>query len=454
MAALLFIGLVAVALGYPVRPDEVEHVHAAWLVAVGQVPYRDFFQHHHPLLWLTMAPLVRVLPQSSAAVIVLRLGYVGVALVTVCLAWRLAWLSTYSSRVAWIAVILLGSSGTFLISVMQIRPDPAMTMFVVWSAVLLMRGVVHRRPGEQVLAGIAASVAVLFLQKAVLLFLALFVLGLAAHWTRVWRWDNATVVRFVAGALIPCGVGAAWLIGVGADRDYVVTNWVFNVSATLDTVREPNRVAGLSLIFWALGLWGAVAVLGHRQQQPRVWAVGVLALSLVGALVLARAFRAHYLLQAAPFLAVAAAWKIEGLLDRHRASPALCGAVVALLVLPVPVHVVTKRSATDEDASRRALIDYVLARAGPDEAVYDPSCQFNLFRRDLDYVGGSAMVLASRMEKYARATGTSPSAYDPCELIRDGRPRFVHDPDTVFDRCGLSRSYVATPFARLFERSP
>ncbi len=453
MAALLFIGLVAVALGYPVRPDEVEHVHAAWLVAVGQVPYRDFFQHHHPLLWLTMAPLVPVLPQSSAAVILLRFGHVGVALVTVWLAWRLAWLSTYSSRVAWIAVILLGSSGTFVISVMQIRPDPGMTMFVLWSAVLLMSGVAHRRPGEQVLAGIAAGVAVLFLQKAVLLFLALFVLGLAAHWTRVWRWDHATVVRFVAGALIPCGVGAAWLIGVGAARDYVVTNGVFNVSATLETVREPNRVAGLSLIFWALGLWGAVAVLGHRQ-QPRLWAVGVLALSLVGGLVLARAFRAHYLLQAAPFLAVVAAWKIEGLLDRFRAGPVLCGACVALLVLPVPVHVVDKRSAGDDDASRRVLIDYVLARTGPAEAVYDPSCQFNLFRRDLDYVGGSAMVLASRMEKYARATGTSLSAYDPCELIRDSRPRFVHDPDTVFDRCGLSRSYVATPFTRLYERTP
>lgn len=36
--------------------DEMEHIHASWLVADGNVPYRDFFEHHHPLLWFIFSP--------------------------------------------------------------------------------------------------------------------------------------------------------------------------------------------------------------------------------------------------------------------------------------------------------------------------------------------------------------------------------------------------------------
>lgn len=39
--------------------DNVEHIHATWLVAYGKMPYRDFFQHHNPLLWYIFAPFIR-----------------------------------------------------------------------------------------------------------------------------------------------------------------------------------------------------------------------------------------------------------------------------------------------------------------------------------------------------------------------------------------------------------
>ena len=31
--------------------DEFQYAHAAWLVSKGAVPYRDFFDHHFPLLY-------------------------------------------------------------------------------------------------------------------------------------------------------------------------------------------------------------------------------------------------------------------------------------------------------------------------------------------------------------------------------------------------------------------
>ena len=44
----------------PKTGDDVEHLHSAWLVFQGKVPYNDFFQHHNPLLWYLFAPVLGV----------------------------------------------------------------------------------------------------------------------------------------------------------------------------------------------------------------------------------------------------------------------------------------------------------------------------------------------------------------------------------------------------------
>ncbi len=44
--------------------DEMEHLRASWFVSQGYLPYRDFFEHHHPLLWFGWSPLMKILPQK------------------------------------------------------------------------------------------------------------------------------------------------------------------------------------------------------------------------------------------------------------------------------------------------------------------------------------------------------------------------------------------------------
>jgi len=45
--------------------DDLEHLRAAYFVSLGEVPYRDFFEHHHPLLWYVLAPLIKILPHKT-----------------------------------------------------------------------------------------------------------------------------------------------------------------------------------------------------------------------------------------------------------------------------------------------------------------------------------------------------------------------------------------------------
>ena len=64
LAAVTLAGLVIMRLVYlrntHVIYDEFQHLHAAYLVALGQTPYIDFFEHHTPLFYYLAAPFLRV----------------------------------------------------------------------------------------------------------------------------------------------------------------------------------------------------------------------------------------------------------------------------------------------------------------------------------------------------------------------------------------------------------
>ena len=56
----LIVGLVfgaSIFLRYP-EGDIIEHIHASFLVGEGKVPYKDFFEHHNPLLWYLFSGVI------------------------------------------------------------------------------------------------------------------------------------------------------------------------------------------------------------------------------------------------------------------------------------------------------------------------------------------------------------------------------------------------------------
>ena len=53
--------------------DTLEHIHASWLVSEGKVPYRDFFEHHNPLLWYLFAPFTKLFYRDVNIIYMARL---------------------------------------------------------------------------------------------------------------------------------------------------------------------------------------------------------------------------------------------------------------------------------------------------------------------------------------------------------------------------------------------
>src|SRR5262245_57982476 len=52
---------------------EIEHLHAAWLVATGNRPFADFLEQHHPTYWYLVAPLSTATSDPHRLVFVARL---------------------------------------------------------------------------------------------------------------------------------------------------------------------------------------------------------------------------------------------------------------------------------------------------------------------------------------------------------------------------------------------
>lgn len=65
---MCFLNLLGITLAYiygaTAITDEIEHLRASWFVSQGYLPYRDFFEHHHPLIWFIWAPMMKILPQQ------------------------------------------------------------------------------------------------------------------------------------------------------------------------------------------------------------------------------------------------------------------------------------------------------------------------------------------------------------------------------------------------------
>ena len=119
--------------------DELEHVHSTWHVLNGAVPYVDFFQHHHPLLWYVLAPALAVAGESAATLVLFRLVFF---LLTLAIAWatyRFARECRASREAAWLSVCLLLSMTTFVYVAIEIRPDVPQTLFGVLSALYFTR---------------------------------------------------------------------------------------------------------------------------------------------------------------------------------------------------------------------------------------------------------------------------------------------------------------------------
>lgn len=430
--------------------DEFEHVHSAWYIENHHIPYSDFFEHHHPLLWYLIVPFLLVLGHSVATLIALRLTMFALTLCIAFVTYLIAERATKSKEVGLFSVLLLLSAGIFVEKSVEIRPDVPQVLFGLISIYYLITFFQKRGDRHIMYSGFAASVSFLFLQKTVFL-LAAYAIIFASGLLRK-RVSARSVSFFAASFSLPLFFYAGYLMISGSLEDYILTNWLLNMQKLTafsysEALRAHLRIDVLFWVFSAISI-GSVLLL-YRKLDYELRTVTLIGLLQILSVLLVKHPYKQYFMFAIPLLCVVAGYILKTICDGLRLKE-VYRILLILLIMSRSVNFL-QELAVKTNTSDLEKIEFVIKNSRESDLIYDGDIMFNLYRPDLHYFWFSLRQYRS-LDVYNRLTGGRYGDYDICKLIKSKRPRFISDHELDIEECGLEDLYVETRYNGLYIR--
>lgn len=218
------IGLICFNIIYP-EGDIMEHLYDSFMVANGKVPYIDFFEHHHPLLWYISVPLVHFFDRNVEIIC-------WADFMTFCFfLWGLYFVyrtmtDFLSERTAALAALIYILLPNIYLYYIYFKPDN-------WMVPMLSAGIYYyfsylkeKKRKSLVVSYLAFFTAFLFSQKALLYYP---VIGLISIYD-IWR-KNVDVKDFAVSLVLPVILsllGLGYFYAAGGLKEYFYLNFLFN----------------------------------------------------------------------------------------------------------------------------------------------------------------------------------------------------------------------------------
>ena len=162
------LSLVRIFYSYGFYMDTLEHIHAAWLISEGKVPYRDFFEHHHPLLWYLLSPITQFFYRDVNVIYAARLVVVLCHFISLLVMYKLVISYTASKIAAQIAILILLSVYPLWSDIQNIRPDIFMVTAVLAAILSFFKYLEKDKERYLVISYFLWFIAFLFLQKSLI----------------------------------------------------------------------------------------------------------------------------------------------------------------------------------------------------------------------------------------------------------------------------------------------
>lgn len=235
LSAWLVLEHVRLVLESELAVDEMQYAHGGWLIARGEVIYRDFFEHHFPLLHQLLAVLWTGLGDDPTQILSLRLAMLPVFALAIGAA---VWINRPDDHaLAWFAVPVFLLVPTLSAMQMQLRPDALSAALFLLALAAVRRSRIDPRLRGAV-AGAAFALAIWGSLKVVFYGLPFFA-ALAADLARFAAWRRGPgkpgdryygvepryllvhPVAFLAGALGVASCVVLWLLVQGNLGDFV-----------------------------------------------------------------------------------------------------------------------------------------------------------------------------------------------------------------------------------------
>ena len=252
----------------PKTGDDVEHLHSSWLVLQGKVPYKDFFQHHNPLLWYMFAPLMDIF---SYDIIIFDIVRVISTLVMMLNLFIVALIVKRFMSDSWMASLLsvcfvFPSYVTF--SGQDFRPDNYMIISFSIGLYYLFSYLEKHKTRDLVISFFMFMISFFFMQKIVFLLLSI---GIMVGYLLI---SKEVLVRdFLKAIILPLIMAVSfvlWLLKHDLVKRYWMSNYTFNLyipdvyGNLVETTQTEFYVVG------AIAFVGAIYYLIHGNSIKRI----------------------------------------------------------------------------------------------------------------------------------------------------------------------------------------
>ncbi len=222
---LFLISLVCFCNIYP-EGDVMEHIKASFKVYKGEVPYRDFFEHHHPLLWYLMGWFVALF-EGMGNIIVYIADYVTFLffLIGVFYIYKIMNEFICGRTGALLSALFILCPGTMLYYI-YFKPDNYVTTCISAGLYYFFRYIRDIKRRDLVVSYFLFWLAFMFLQKAILFYPAIGVVSLFFLYKKEIMYKDF-LISLIAPVLFSIVFIYIW-VHLGIFELYWKTNFVFN----------------------------------------------------------------------------------------------------------------------------------------------------------------------------------------------------------------------------------
>lgn len=287
-----------IQVGQPLGWDELEYFRAARWVSEGQVPYRDFWEHHPPLQWFLFAPVAALMDGPGAgAVVAMRWAQAALSTGAFALLFALMRRGGVPRSAGLMATALILASPTFFRSAIEFRVD-VLGNLAYLGGLLLACGAMRRWNAVAFGAVMSAAVLANMRLAPLVVITAVIILFWRAE-ERRWGW-NGSALWIAAGVGGMVAVFLGWLQLSGAFPGFLegvieynrATGDVLDVDTFFVTLFAPIwalDVAGV--LFWLGGVVGMILAFREIRSPGPLQIAAVLLIASVGTVA---ALQVHY----------------------------------------------------------------------------------------------------------------------------------------------------------------
>ena len=280
--------------------DEREHITATFYIYNGQIPYRDFFEHHHPLLWYIFVPILSLFSNSAYIWYAARAFTLFLLALNCFFIIKISRLITPNYGFAWLAGILSLIPHCVFLSQTEFRPDSLMiTLFL--CGLYYLYDDIKEQKNKLIISFLFFFLSIMALQKACfqLIPITLLIVYLLYKKTICFK-------IFIKALILPLLLMFLYTLYLwynNALKDYFELNWLLNLKIHTHIQYPVHQTA----YYYIANTLALLTLFIKTPKLLKITALLCLSTSFILQFIFIGAFR-HYWLPLYPYFAIISAY--------------------------------------------------------------------------------------------------------------------------------------------------